>query len=86
MRTIELDDSNDVRSRRHAKQDWEKLYCAAILESDQSTLLERIKDAQGAISGRSARLAKRADSHGKEQDAITRALHMLSLLQREPRP
>ena len=85
MQKIGLDDNNAARSS-HAKQAWEKLYRAAILESDQSTLPRRIKDAQIAISDRSASLAKRADSHGKEQDAITRALHMLSLLQREPRP
>ena len=86
MRLIELGDNSGPRSKGHAKQNWEKLYRAAILESDQNTLQQRIKDAQGAISDRSATIAKRTGSHGREQDAITRALHMLSLLQRESRP
>jgi len=86
MRLIELDDNSGAPSRRHAKQEWEKLYPAAILESDQSSLQQRIRDAQGAISDRSASIAKRAGFDGKEQGAITRALHMLSLLQRESRP
>ncbi|HEX4920283.1 MAG TPA: hypothetical protein VFV92_06035 [Candidatus Bathyarchaeia archaeon] len=85
MRSIELDDYNCARSRRDGKQDWGELYRAAILESDESMLQQRIKDAWGAISDRSASLAKRTDSHGKEQDDIARALHMLSLLQRQPR-
>jgi hypothetical protein len=87
MRTIESDDhndSNDARSRRNGKQEWEKLYRAAVLESDQSMLPQRIKAASDAISDRVASLARQTDSHGKEQGALARALHMLSLLQRKP--
>ena len=60
MRSIELDDYNCARSRRDGKQDWGELYRAAILESDESLLQQRIKDAWGAISDRSASLAKRS--------------------------
>jgi hypothetical protein len=87
MRTIESDDNDDTNgthSRRNGKQEWEKLYRAAVLESEQSILPQRIKAASDAISDRVASLARRADSHGKEQDALARALHMLSLLQRKP--
>jgi hypothetical protein len=62
------------------KQDWEKLYRAAVLESDRSKLLQRIEDAEAAMLERSRRLSKPPSSNGKEQDAITRARHILSLL------
>ena len=41
------------QSARSVKQDWEKLYRAAVLESDRSKLLQRIKDAEAAIRERS---------------------------------
>jgi hypothetical protein len=62
------------------KQDWEKLYRAAIVESDRSKLLQRAADAEAAILERSRTLSKSPASSGKEQDAMTRALHILSLL------
>ena len=64
---------------RYVKQDWEKLYRAALLESDPSKLLQRIEDAEAAINERSRSLTK-PPGNKKEQDAITRALHILSLL------
>jgi hypothetical protein len=64
---------------RYVKQDWEKLYRAAVLESDPSKLLQRIEDAEAAIHERSRSLTK-PPRNKKEQGAITRALHILSLL------
>jgi hypothetical protein len=43
-------------------------------------LLQRIEDAEAAIIERSRSLSKPPGNNGKEQDAITRALHILSLL------
>jgi len=57
-----------------------KLYRAAVLESDRSKLLPRIEHAEAAILKRSRSLSKPSVNKGKEQDAITRALHILSLL------
>ena len=37
----------------NVKQDWEKLYRAAVLESDRSKLLQRVEDAEVAILERS---------------------------------
>ena len=73
------DPTDHARSARDVKQDWERLYRAAVLESDRSKLRRRIEDAEAAILERSRSLSKRGNS-GKEQDAITRALHILSLL------
>ena len=67
-------------TKRDVKQDWEKLYRAAILESDRSKLLQRVEDAEAAILERSRSLSKSPANSGKEQEAITRALYILSLL------
>jgi len=67
-------------TKRDVKQDWEKLYRAAIVESDRSKLLQRVEDAEAAILERSRCLSKSSSNSGKEQEAITRALHILSLL------
>ena len=67
-------------SKCRTSQDWEKLYRSAVLESDRSKLLQRIEAAEAAILERSRRLSKPPCSNRKEQDAITRALHILSLL------
>jgi hypothetical protein len=69
-----------ARSARCVKQDWEKLYRAAVLESDRSKLLRRVEGAEAAIRKRSRSLSKPPGNDRKEQDAITRALHILSLL------
>ena len=61
-------------------QDWEKLYRAALLESDRSKLLQRIEQAEAAILERSRSLSKLPGNNRKEQDVITRALQILSLL------
>ncbi|SPF41909.1 hypothetical protein SBA1_400054 [Candidatus Sulfotelmatobacter kueseliae] len=80
MCPVHCDHTDHTRSRRYVRQDWEKLYRAAILESDRSKLLQRIGDAEAAILERSRSSSKPPDNNGKERDAITRALHILSLL------
>jgi hypothetical protein len=80
MGPVHRDHTDHALSTRHVKQDWEKLYRAAVLESDRSKLLQRIEDAEVAILERSRSLSKWPGNDGEEQDAITRALHILSLL------
>jgi hypothetical protein len=80
MCPVHWDHTDHARSARYVRQDWEKLYRAAILEFDRSRLLQRIEEAEAAILKRSRRLSKPHSNHGREQDAITRALHILSLL------
>jgi hypothetical protein len=80
MCPVHCDHTDHARSTRDVKQDWERLYRAAVLESDRSKLRQRIEDAEAAILERSRNLSKSPGNNGKEQDAITRALHILSLL------
>jgi len=80
MCPIHRDLTDHTRSERYVKQDWEKLYRAAVLGSDRSRLLQRIEDGEAAILERSRSLSKAPGNNGKEQDAMTRALHILSLL------
>jgi len=77
---VHWDHTAHARSARPIKQDWEKLYRAAVLESDRGKLLQRVEDAEASILERSRSLSKPPGNHGKEQAAITRALHILSLL------
>jgi hypothetical protein len=74
------DHTDPARSTRDVKQDWERLYRAAVIESDRSKLLQRIKDAEAAILERSRSLSKPPGNNRKEQDAMNRALYILSLL------
>jgi hypothetical protein len=67
-------------TKRDVKEDWEKLYRAAIIESDRSKLLQRVEDAEAAIRERSRSLSKSPADSGKEQEAIARALYVLRLL------
>ena len=82
MRTVHWDPTSHVPSPHHPKQDWEKLYRAAVLELDQGRLPQRIAQAQAAILNRSQRLAGLPPVSGREQDAIIRALHILHLLRK----
>jgi hypothetical protein len=82
MRPVHGDHTDHARSARYEKREWEKLYRAAVLESDRSKLLERIEHAEGAIVERSRCLSKPPRHNGKEQEAIAQALHILSLLRR----
>jgi hypothetical protein len=63
-------------------QDWGKLYRAAVLESDRSKLLQRIEQAEAAILDRSRSLSKSPGNDRKEQEVITRALYILSVLRK----
>jgi len=63
-------------------QDWGKLYRAAVLESDRSKLLQRIEQAEVAIRERSRSLSKSPGNDRKEQEVISRALQILSLLRK----
>ena len=70
-----------ARTANNSKyQHWEKLYRAAVLESDRSKLAQRIEVAEAAILERSRSLAESPGSNRKEQAVITRALHILRLL------
>jgi hypothetical protein len=80
MRPVHWDHADHARSSRYVKQDWQKLYRAAILEFDRNRLLQRIEEAETAIIERSRSLSKPPANHGKEGDAIIRALHVLGLL------
>jgi hypothetical protein len=80
MRPVHWDHTDHTRPEGYVRQDWEKLYRAAILESDRSRLLQRIEDAEAAIRKRSRSLSKPPGNNEKEPGAITRALHILSLL------
>jgi hypothetical protein len=74
--------TDHARSTRHVKQDWQELYRAAVLEFDRSRLPRRIEDAEAAICKRLRSWSKPFSDHAREQDAITRALHILNLLRR----
>jgi hypothetical protein len=52
-------------TKRDVKQDWEKLYRAAIIESDWGKLLQRVEDAEAAILERSRCLSKSSANSGK---------------------
>jgi len=80
MCPVHWDHADHARSMRYVRQDWEKLYRAAVLEFDRSRLLQRIEEAEAAIVRRSRSLSKPPSNHGREQDAIARARHILSLL------
>jgi len=80
MCPVHWDHVDHARSTRCVKQDWERLYRAAILESDRSRLPQRIEDAEAEILKRWRSLSRPRGHNGKEQEAITRALHILSLL------
>jgi hypothetical protein len=70
-----------AKTRNNSKyQAWEKLYRAAVLESDRSKLLQRIEVAEAAILERSRRLSNSPGNNRKEQDVIARALYILTLL------
>ncbi len=77
---VAMKTANPARSARRFKQDWEKLYRAALFESQPSRLLHRIKDAEDAIIRRFENLSAWPDNNRKEQDALTRAQHILSML------
>jgi len=80
MRSVQWDHSGHAQSARAIKQDWKKLYRAAVLESDPSRLPQRLGHAEAAILKRSRTLSNPPGDNQREQNAIARALHILSLL------
>jgi hypothetical protein len=78
-RSLERQQSRPIYAR-HVKHDWERLYRAAVLESDRSKLLQRIEDAEAALLERSHGLSQPPGNHEKERDAIAQAKLILSLL------
>ena len=79
MHTVQWDSSH-VRRSHDLKQNWERLYRTAILESDRSKLPERIEVAEAAILGRLRSLGGSPASSARERDVINRALYILRLL------
>jgi hypothetical protein len=80
MCPVQSQHTDHARSTRRVKESWEELYRAAVLEFDRSRLPQRIEDAEAAILKRSRSWSRPLSDHAREQDAITRALHILSLL------
>jgi len=80
MCPVHWDHTDHARSMRYVRQDWEKLYRAAVLEFDRNRLLQRIEEAEAAILSRSRSLSTPRSNHGRERDAIARARHIFSLL------
>jgi hypothetical protein len=66
----------------HARYPWEAKYLAAILETDDVKLPERIVDANSAISAR-LEIMKKESSTAEEQQAITNALGSLKRVTQE---
>ena len=63
--------------------EWQRAYMAAVLETDQVKLVERIDEATKAIQARVSELEK--DHHGtvEERNAIADALSGLRVLRQE---
>jgi hypothetical protein len=64
MGRVHWDHTDHAQSTRDTKQDWEKSYRAAVLESDRSKLQQRIEDAQAAILKRSGSLSRTPGNQG----------------------
>jgi hypothetical protein len=60
----------------YARYPWEAKYLAAILETDDTKLPERVADANSAISAR-LEIMKKESSTAEEQQAISKALGSL---------
>lgn len=65
------------------RYDWEKLYQAAILETDDSRLKAKIECAQAAIDARLKQLSSNGNSSDDERTAIDDARIGLTVLRRE---
>jgi hypothetical protein len=62
---------------------WDELYTAAILETDDGKLQQRIHAAKSAIDGRLQEMQKDDGGTPEEWQAITDALNGLNVLSRE---
>jgi hypothetical protein len=65
---------------------WEKLYEAAVLETDRSKLKSRIKDAQSAIDARLRELETGAANLPDEYQALRKAKQRLQALRERMLP
>ena len=63
--------------------EWQRLYEAAILETDASLLAERIQAAQKAINARIEELQSDHGGSSHEQLALADAMTGLNILRRE---
>ena len=61
---------------------WQAELMAALAETDPNKLLERVKDAEKAISKRFGRIS-RSTSHAAEIKAIEKAMDALEILRRK---
>ncbi len=62
--------------------DWKELYKAALFEDDNSKILQRIAEAERAVSARAGELFGEAANQVRERRDIENALYFLDLLRR----
>ena len=62
---------------------WDELYKAAVLETDDTKLADRIRAAKGAIDKRLQEILSDHGSTLEERQAISDALAAISVLRRE---
>jgi hypothetical protein len=62
--------------------DWKELYKAALFEDDNSKILQRIAEAERAVSARAGELFGEAGNQVRERQDIENALYFLDLLRR----
>lgn len=67
----------------NAVRPWQKAYMDAVLETDDSKLLERVIAAEHAIQSRAFELAQDHQGTPEEQQAIANAVNGLSILRKE---
>lgn len=62
--------------------DWKELYKAALFEDDDSKVLQRIAEAERALSARAVELLGAGGTQVREQQAMENAIYFLRLLRR----
>jgi hypothetical protein len=62
---------------------WHEFYKAAVLETDYSTMEERIRAAESAIHGRQHELSLNGAGTPEERQAISDALNALGVLRKD---
>jgi hypothetical protein len=65
------------------ERDWEKLYHAAVMETDWSRIEEHIQAAESAISHRLHELSLEHGGAPEENQAITNAVVALEILRKD---
>jgi len=66
----------------HASQAWRALYVAALFETDEGRMVERIAEAKRALVLRAHELFQTTGDHQQEQSAIEETLQSLHALER----